>query len=482
MARICNAALAAAALLASLLPPVSAYDNGVTWARKPPRGWTTWCTDDICGLLDYCTESEVLQVADAMVSSGLIELNYTLVLLDDCWSSTERDSSGDLTPDPARFPSGIDALVTAIHARGLYLGLYTCAGERTCKGNRTGSGGHYEEDAKRFARHNVDYIKVRLRSFSRSRARVAATSPRSGRDAAVAEAPFAADSVGVPGGGLSVACIPAHICTTPVAPLLSAPPLHPPPTHQPAAQVDNCNHPDAPPPVYYGNFSAYLNATGKPMWLATCEWGEDNPAAWAPAIAQSFRSGPDHLPLWQFNFTNGGQGVVDIIETMASIGAETGPFAWNDPDFLEGGEILTVDESRTEFAAWAMFGGPMIIATDLRNMSAWKSAMVLNAEILELNHDDLLAAGRRVAKDTTNHTQVWAKALANGDVAAMLMNYDDFSARTVTVTAADVGLPPGSSFKVRDLWAHADAGTVKAYEATLQPHANALLRLAPVAA
>ena len=81
--------------------------------------------------------------------------------------------------------------------------------------------------------------------------------------------------------------------------------------------MDNCGHPSTAPPVYYGNFSAYLNATGKPIWLATCEWGEDNPAAWAPAIAQSFRSGPDHLPLWSFNLTNGGQGVLDIINTMA---------------------------------------------------------------------------------------------------------------------------------------------------------------------
>lgn len=171
--------------------------------------------------------------------------------------------------------------------------------------------------------------------------------------------------------------------------------------------------------------------------------------------------------------------MIDIIETMASIGNETGPYGWNDPDFLEGGEILSVDESRTEFAAWAMFGGPMIIATDVRNMSAWRSAMVLNAEILALNHDDLLAPGRRVVKDATNHTQVWAKALSGGDVAALLINYDDFSARTVAVAAADVGLPPGSSFKVRDLWAHADAGTVTSYAATLAPHANALLRLSP---
>ena len=62
--------------------------------------------------------------------------------------------------DPERFPSGIDSLVSYAHARGLRLGLYTCAGERTCKFNRTGSGGHFEQDANWFAAHHVDLVKV----------------------------------------------------------------------------------------------------------------------------------------------------------------------------------------------------------------------------------------------------------------------------------------------------------------------------------
>ena len=252
----------------------------------------------------------------------------------------------------------------------------------------------------------------------------------------------------------------------------------PPRLPSPPVQMDNCGHPSSPPPVYYGNFSAYLNATGKPIWLATCEWGEDNPASWAPSMAQSFRSGPDHLPLWSFNLTNGGQGVLDIINTMALIGNETAPFAWNDPDFLEGGEVLTTTESQTEFAAWAMFGGPMLVATEIRNLTGWKKDMVTNAEILELNHDDMLAPGYRV-RAAADGTQVWAKRLANGDVAAMLLNAGDAGARDIAVSAADVGWPAGASFAVRDLWKHADDGVaVGTFTAAGVPaHGNALLRL-----
>lgn len=36
---------------------VIAYDNGM--AATPPMGWSTWCTNDLCGLRDRCSEFEV---------------------------------------------------------------------------------------------------------------------------------------------------------------------------------------------------------------------------------------------------------------------------------------------------------------------------------------------------------------------------------------------------------------------------------------
>jgi alpha-galactosidase len=60
------------------------YDNGSPLAAQAPRGWNSWSTDDVAGLLDLCFEEEIHQVADAMVSSGMVALNYSVVLLDDC--------------------------------------------------------------------------------------------------------------------------------------------------------------------------------------------------------------------------------------------------------------------------------------------------------------------------------------------------------------------------------------------------------------
>lgn len=44
---------------------------------------------------------------------------------------------------------------------GLYFGLYTCVGTKTCRGGRPGSYGHYEQDADTFANDwQMDFIKV----------------------------------------------------------------------------------------------------------------------------------------------------------------------------------------------------------------------------------------------------------------------------------------------------------------------------------
>lgn len=46
----------------------------------------TWCTETILPCFnDFCNEEEVRSVADSMVQSGLRDIGYNYILLDDCW-------------------------------------------------------------------------------------------------------------------------------------------------------------------------------------------------------------------------------------------------------------------------------------------------------------------------------------------------------------------------------------------------------------
>src|SRR3989442_13491898 len=106
------------------------------------------------------TERPVRETADAMVNGGLLAAGYDTLTLDDCWSAVSRDSSGNLTNDPVKFPSGMKAIGDYIHSRGLKYGIYASIGTATCTGGTAGSLDHEYLDVARFASWGVDYIKA----------------------------------------------------------------------------------------------------------------------------------------------------------------------------------------------------------------------------------------------------------------------------------------------------------------------------------
>lgn len=129
-------------------------DNGV--GLLPPLGYNTWNDMGCAGL----SEAGVRAAADSLVATGLRDLGYRYVNLDDCWHdpSGRVPATGRLQEDPFRFPSGLAELGNYLHERGLKFGIYTDRGSLTC-GGRPGSLGNEELDADTFARWGVDYVK-----------------------------------------------------------------------------------------------------------------------------------------------------------------------------------------------------------------------------------------------------------------------------------------------------------------------------------
>ena len=122
-------------------------------APTPPMGWNSWnrfhCNID---------ERLIRETADAMVASGMRDVGYRYVNIDDCWEAAARDAKGNLQADSARFPGGLAALASYVHARGLKLGIYSSAGTGTCQ-HRPASLDHESADARQFAAWGIDYLK-----------------------------------------------------------------------------------------------------------------------------------------------------------------------------------------------------------------------------------------------------------------------------------------------------------------------------------
>ena len=132
-------------------------------AATPPLGWNSWNTFE-CNL----SEDLIKATADAMVSSGMHAAGFEYVNLDDCWMNG-RDASGNLQWNASQFPSGIPALATYVHGKGLKLGIYETPNTVTCVGHggvshsvAVGSLGHEAQDARTFASWGVDYLKYDL--------------------------------------------------------------------------------------------------------------------------------------------------------------------------------------------------------------------------------------------------------------------------------------------------------------------------------
>ena len=120
--------------------------------KRPPMGWNSWNTFG-----ENINEQLIRDSADALVRTGLRDAGYEYVVIDDCWALRER-VNGRITPDPAKFPSGMKALADYVHGKGLKFGMYSCAGTMTCAGYPA-SLDHEFIDAETFASWDVDYLK-----------------------------------------------------------------------------------------------------------------------------------------------------------------------------------------------------------------------------------------------------------------------------------------------------------------------------------
>ncbi|MER7476379.1 ricin-type beta-trefoil lectin domain protein [Streptomyces sp. NPDC126510] len=355
------------------------------------------------------TEAQVRQAADAMVSSGMKAAGYQYVVVDDCWFDPQRDPAGNLRADPTKFPSGMKALGDYIHGKGLKFGIYQAPNEKTCAQGV----GTYPGSTGSKGHEAQD----------------AATFASWGVDYLKYDWCSGSGTLGEQ---------VARFTTMRDALRATGRPI-----------------------VYSINPNSFHAPTG-----ATYDWGQ---------VADLWRTTEDLLDIWQNGNTNSyPMGVGNVLDVTAPLAAQSGPGHWNDPDMLVVGRPgLSLTESRSHFALWALMGAPLIAGNDIRTMSGDVSAILRNPRLLAVNQDPLGAGGRRVRDD--GDTEVFAKRLSDGSVAVGLFNRGSSTA-TITATAAQVGLT-GGSFTLTDLWTGGTSSTSGQISASVPAHGVAVYRM-----
>ncbi|OUD04272.1 glycoside hydrolase family 27 protein [Streptomyces swartbergensis] len=355
------------------------------------------------------TEAQVRQAADAMVSSGMRAAGYRYVVVDDCWFDPQRDAAGNLRANPAKFPSGMKALGDYIHGKGLKFGIYQAPNEKTCAQGV----GTYPGSTGSKGHEAQD--AATFASWGVDYLKYDWCSGSGTLNEQIAQFTTMRDALRATGR----------------------------------------------PIVYSINPNSFHAPTGDKY-----NWGE---------IADLWRTTEDLLDIWQNGNTNSyPMGVGNVLDVTAPLAAQSGPGHWNDPDMLVVGRPgLSLTESRSHFALWALLSAPLMAGNDIRTMSADVSAILRNPRLLAVNQDPLGAGGRRVRDDGS--TEVFAKRLSDGSVAVGLFNRGSSTA-TVTTTAAQVGLT-GGSFTLTDLWTGGTSSTSGQISASVPAHGVAVYKM-----
>ena len=127
-------------------------------------GWSSWNTYGV-GI----SESLIKRQAYAMVTTGLKNVGFDHINIDDGYFGGRDKATGQLLIHPTRFPNGLKGVVDYIHSKGLKAGIYSDAGRNTCAsmfgGETLGKGvGLYEHDQQDmdyfFKELGFDFIKV----------------------------------------------------------------------------------------------------------------------------------------------------------------------------------------------------------------------------------------------------------------------------------------------------------------------------------
>lgn len=194
-------------------------------------------------------------------------------------------------------------------------------------------------------------------------------------------------------------------------------------------KYDWCNHRDINPKGAYRLMRDALRASGRPIFFSMCEWGSNKPWLWAEDIGHSWRTTGDIGcsfvdPIHHYD-ENGKYvwtklSVLNILDRNEPLRQYAGPGHWNDPDMLEVGNGMSVNEDRAHFTLWCLMAAPLLLGNDLTTMTDETLAIITNKAVIALDQDRLGVQGLRFRRN--GDIEYWFKPLQNGDWAFCILN------------------------------------------------------------
>lgn len=234
-------------------------------------------------------------------------------------------------------------------------------------------------------------------------------------------------------------------------------------------KYDFCNFPSTGDcKARYLRMSMALKATGRDILFSACNWGMHQPWKWMSSIgAHMYRSTGDICD----NYKSFKDIALSQIENLSM----SGYGCFNDPDMLIVGMYGKGNvgfggcsdlEYRTHFALWCLFGVPLMMGGDIRNLSEESRNLLLNRELIALNQDEECRPPYLV--NSPDDRLFFIRHLSNQEFVLAYFNLSDKdSAENFTCNGAfdEIGIPyeSGYGLELTDLFTGENLGVKRDY-------------------
>ncbi|KAF7694179.1 alpha-N-acetylgalactosaminidase [Silurus meridionalis] len=211
----------------------------------------------------------------------------------------------------------------------------------------------------------------------------------------------------------------------------------------------------------YPLMSKALNATGRPIGYS-CSWPAYQ-GGLPPKVNYTLLG--EICNLWRNygDIEDSWESILNILDWFTEhqdiLQPAAGPGQWNDPDMLVIGDFgLSMEQSRSQMALWAIMAAPLFMSNDLRTLNSGARAILQNKVAIAINQDPLGIQGRRLIKESYGIEVFW-RPLSNKASALMF-----FSRRT------DMPYRYKTSLKVLDY----TPGSYKVYDVFMEKRISSL--------
>lgn len=203
----------------------------------------------------------------------------------------------------------------------------------------------------------------------------------------------------------------------------------------------------------YPLMSKALNATGRPIGYS-CSWPAYR-GGLPPKV--NYTQLGEICNLWRNygDIQDSWGSVLSIVDWFFNnqdvLVPAAGPGKWNDPDMLIVGDFgLSMDQSRSQMALWAIMAAPLFMSNDLRTISSEARSILQNRMAITISQDPMGIQGRRIITEKSRIHVFWRPLANNASALVFFSRRTDMPYRYQT-TLSKLNYTTGS-YKIYDVF------------------------------